>query len=93
MARLIQEGVIAPFCSLLNCKDTQVIQVVLDGINNMLKMAGPQSDQLANMVEECGGLDKIGTVFNSHFKNKDPYTPNNTYIIKVIKIKILNLFF
>ena len=28
-------------CSLLNCKDTQVIQVVLDGLNNMLKLAGP----------------------------------------------------
>ena len=26
--------------SLLNCKDTQVIQVVLDGLNNMLKVAG-----------------------------------------------------
>jgi hypothetical protein len=55
VARLIQEGVIPPFCSLLNCKDTQVIQVVLDGINNMLKMAGPQVEQLANMIEECGG--------------------------------------
>ena len=29
------------FFSLLNCKDTQVIQVVLDGLNNMLKLAGP----------------------------------------------------
>ena len=55
MARLIQEGVIPPFCNLLTCKDTQVIQVVLDGINNMLKMAGPQVEQLANMIEECGG--------------------------------------
>ena len=27
--------------SLLNCKDTQVIQVVLDGLNNLLKVAGP----------------------------------------------------
>ena len=25
---------------MLNCKDTQVIQVVLDGLNNMLKVAG-----------------------------------------------------
>jgi hypothetical protein len=55
VARLIQEGVIPPFCGLLNCKDTQVIQVVLDGINNMLKMAGPRVEQLANMIEECGG--------------------------------------
>lgn len=55
VARLIQEGVIAPFCDLLSCKDSQVVQVVLDGINNMLKMAGNQVEQLANMIEECSG--------------------------------------
>lgn len=64
VAKLIQEGVIAPFCDLLSCKDAQVIQVVLDGINNMLKMAGAQCDQLANMIEECGGLDKIEQLQN-----------------------------
>lgn len=55
VARLVQEGVIAPFCNLLSCKDAQVIQVILDGINNMLKLAGTQADALANMIEECGG--------------------------------------
>lgn len=55
VARLVQEGVIPPFCNLLACKDPQVIQVVLDGINNMLKMAGAQVEALANMIEECGG--------------------------------------
>lgn len=59
VARLIQDGVIPPFCDLLNCKDATVIQVVLDGINNMLKMAGPQVEQLCTMIEECNGLDKI----------------------------------
>jgi hypothetical protein len=55
VAELIQEGVIPPFCNLLNCKDTQVIQVVLDGISNMLKMAGDDVHQLTTMIEECGG--------------------------------------
>lgn len=64
VARLIQEGVIGPFCDLLSCKDAQVIQVVLDGINNMLKMAGTHCDQLANMIEECSGLDKIENLQN-----------------------------
>lgn len=59
MGKLIRAGVIPPFCDLLNCKDAQVIQVVLDGIHNMLKMAGPQTEHLANMIEECNGLDKI----------------------------------
>lgn len=64
VAKLIQEGVIPPFCDLLSCVDAQVIQVVLDGINNMLKMAGVQVEQLANMIEECGGLDKIEALQN-----------------------------
>ncbi|KAJ8975995.1 hypothetical protein NQ317_006292 [Molorchus minor] len=64
VARLIQEGVIPPFCDLLNCKDAMVIQVVLDGINNMLKVAGPQVEQLCTMIEECSGLDKIEALQN-----------------------------
>ena len=71
MARLIQEGVIAPFCDLLSCKDTQVVQVVLDGIHNMLKLAGTQVEQLANMIEECSGLDKIEALQNH--ENVDIY--------------------
>lgn len=64
VGRLIQEGVIPPFCELLSCKDAMVIQVVLDGINNMLKMAGSQVEQLCTMIEECGGLDKIEALQN-----------------------------
>lgn len=39
-------------------------QVILDGINNMLKMAGPHSEQIANMIEECDGLAKIEELQN-----------------------------
>ncbi|XP_030748012.1 importin subunit alpha-3 [Sitophilus oryzae] len=64
VARLLQEGAIPPFCDLLNCKDPTVIQVVLDGINNMLKMAGPEVEHLCTMIEECNGLDKIEALQN-----------------------------
>ena len=64
VARLIQEGVIAPFCQLLSCKDTQVVQVVLDGINNILRVSGNQVDTVATMIEECQGLDKIEELQN-----------------------------
>lgn len=64
VASLIKLNVIPPFCDLLTCKDAQVIQVVLDGINNMLKMAGPEAEKLANMIEECNGLDKIESLQN-----------------------------
>ena len=59
------------YFSLLNCKDTQVIQVVLDGLNNMLKMAGTEVESLAAMVEECEGLDKIEALQNH--ENVDIY--------------------
>ncbi|KAB7497929.1 Importin subunit alpha-3 [Armadillidium nasatum] len=59
IAYLVSEGVIPPFCDLLTCKDPQVIQVVLDGIGNILASAGANVETVANMIEECGGLDKI----------------------------------
>lgn len=55
---------IGPFCSLLNVKDSQVVQVVLDGINNILKMAGEELESICTMIEECGGLDKIEMLQN-----------------------------
>lgn len=60
----MSQGVIAPFCGLLSCKDTQVVQVVLDGINNLLKMAGADLESITGMIEECGGLDKIESLQN-----------------------------
>jgi len=61
---LVEQGVISPFCHLLSCKDTQVVQVVLDGINNILKLAGPELEVVTAMIEECGGLDKIESLQN-----------------------------
>ena len=55
MEYVVQSGVIAPFCALLSVKDTQVVNVVLDGINNILKMAGDDHEHICQMIEECGG--------------------------------------
>ncbi|CAG5127716.1 unnamed protein product [Candidula unifasciata] len=59
VAYVVEMGVIPPFCNLLSVKDPQVVSVVLDGINNILKMAGDDVDQICQIIEECGGLDKI----------------------------------
>lgn len=61
---LVEQGVIPPFCHLLSCKDTQVVQVVLDGINNILKLAANELDTVTALIEECGGLDKIEILQN-----------------------------
>jgi len=36
----------------------------LDGINNMLKMAGQHAEQIATLIEECDGLSKIEDLQN-----------------------------
>lgn len=55
MAYLIDKEVIPPFCNLLMVKDAQVVQVVLDGLSNMLKMADDKAEMIANLIEDCGG--------------------------------------
>lgn len=71
VAYLVNERVIAPLCNLLSVRDPQVVQVVLDGINNILKMAGSQFYAITNQIEECGGLDKIEALQNH--ENEDIY--------------------
>lgn len=37
---------------------------MLDGINNMLKMAGTHVEHISNMIEECEGMAKIEELQN-----------------------------
>jgi HEAT repeat protein len=68
---LVQNGVIAPFCLLLSIRDAQIVQVVLDGLLNILRVAGADSEPICQMIEECGGLDKIEGLQNHD--NEDIY--------------------
>ncbi|XP_035223896.1 importin subunit alpha-3-like isoform X2 [Stegodyphus dumicola] len=71
VAYLVCQRVIPPLCNLLTVRDPQVVQVVLDGINNILKLAGSQFYSIASQIEECGGLDKIEALQNH--ENEDIY--------------------
>ncbi|KAJ8869132.1 hypothetical protein PR048_030700 [Dryococelus australis] len=66
MVELIMAQVLPPFCNLLNCEDWKVVTVVLDGLANMLQMAEKSGnlDEIALMIEECGGLDKMEALQN-----------------------------
>jgi importin subunit alpha-1 len=63
---LVTQGCIKPLCDLLGCPDNKIIQVALDGLENILKI-GDLDKQAANegvnryalFIEECGGMDKI----------------------------------
>lgn len=61
---VVQKGAIGPFCQLLGVKDSGLISVVLDGLDSILRNAGPDLEAICQMVEECGALDKIESLQN-----------------------------
>jgi importin subunit alpha-1 len=63
---LVSQGCIKPLCDLLTCMDNKLIQVALDGIENILKSG--EDDKIKSnssinsytlLVEEVGGMEKI----------------------------------
>lgn len=44
-----------------------MVQVVLDGLKNILIMAGDEASTIAEIIEECGGTCLL------HFKNEYIY--------------------
>lgn len=65
---LVSQGCIRPLCDLLACPDNKIIQVALDGLENILKVGemdkeategGEPINRYALFIEECGGMEKI----------------------------------
>lgn len=66
---LVKEGAIKPLCDLLACPDNKIIQVALDGLENILKIgdmdkdaqatSGDNVNRFALYIEEVGGMEKI----------------------------------
>jgi hypothetical protein len=65
---LVTQGCIKPLCDLLACPDNKIIQVALDGLENILKVGdldkqaageGDSINRYALFIEECGGMEKI----------------------------------
>ncbi len=74
IAYVLEQGVLQPFCELLNIEDPQIMVVVLDGISNILKMASSNYEDLLSVtsqIEECNGLDLIERL-QSH-RNEEIY--------------------
>ncbi|KAI4478401.1 hypothetical protein M0804_012055 [Polistes exclamans] len=74
---LASQGCISPLCDLLTVMDTKILQVALNGLENILRL-GEQDSSMHNginpyavLIEECYGLDKI-EFLQSH-KNLDIY--------------------
>lgn len=66
---LVSQGCIKPLCDLLACPDNKIIQVALDGLENILKIGDLDKEQTppgetrlnryALFIEEAGGMVKI----------------------------------
>ncbi|MCJ1357230.1 MAG: Importin alpha subunit (Karyopherin alpha subunit) (Serine-rich RNA polymerase I suppressor protein) [Icmadophila ericetorum] len=67
---LVQQGCIKPLCELLACPDNKIIQVALDGLENILKVGDMDKEASENpaeqsinryalFIEEAGGMEKI----------------------------------
>eukprot|EP01090_Pellita_catalonica_P007966 TRINITY_DN1858_c0_g2_i1.p1 TRINITY_DN1858_c0_g2~~TRINITY_DN1858_c0_g2_i1.p1 ORF type:complete len:573 (-),score=97.10 TRINITY_DN1858_c0_g2_i1:180-1763(-) len=61
---LVSQNTIPPLCNLLGAADARIITVALDALANILKvgehdMQGSGINKYADIIDECGGLDKI----------------------------------
>lgn len=79
---LVKEGCIKPLCDLLACPDNKIIQVALDGLENLLKVGDMDKESSENpaeqninryalFIEEAGGMEKIHDCQNN--VNEDIY--------------------
>uniref|UniRef100_A0A646QFF3 Importin subunit alpha n=1 Tax=Hemiscolopendra marginata TaxID=943146 RepID=A0A646QFF3_9MYRI len=74
---LVAQGCIPPLCDLLSVMDAKIVQVALNGLDNILRLgeqdvkAHGGTNPYALMIEDCSGLDKI-EFLQSH-ENIDVY--------------------
>jgi importin subunit alpha-6/7 len=89
---LVSQGCIKPLCDLLTMMDNKIIQVALDGLDNILKVgesdkqaAGPGAiNKYAQFVEEAGGMVTIHNlqqhdnidIYKKAFNIMDKYFPD-----------------
>ncbi|KAK4048889.1 Importin subunit alpha-1 [Microbotryomycetes sp. JL201] len=74
---LVSQGCIKPLCDLLKSSDNKIIQVALDGLENILKVGEADKEhnggvnQFASLVEEVGGMLTIHNL--QHHENLEIY--------------------
>nr|CAD7430482.1 unnamed protein product [Timema monikensis] len=62
---LVDQGCIPPLCDLLTVMDAKIVQVALNGLENILRLGDQDAkthgaiNPYAVLIEECYGLDKI----------------------------------
>ncbi|GAA5800050.1 armadillo-type protein [Helicostylum pulchrum] len=75
---LVHQGCIKPLCDILASMDNKIIQVALDGLDNILKVGDMEKvntmdglNPYALLIEECGGVEYIHAL--QHHDNVEIY--------------------
>lgn len=85
---LVSQAAIPAMCGMLKCGDAKMIMVVLDALDNILKVGlrdspgGSEDNKYADIVEECGGLDTLEEL--QRHENEEVYDKS---------VKILQAYF
>lgn len=72
---IVQQGAMGPLCNLLDVKDTKIVTVALEGIENILKVGlqaangNHQNNPMAEMVADNDGLTRIEELQNHENHN------------------------
>lgn len=84
---LVRQGFFPPICNLLLCPDAKLVLLILDSIENVLKLGEAEMRKNGNttlnpiceIIEECGGLD--------HIENLQRHDNNEVYekVIHILK--------
>lgn len=68
---IVSQGCIKPLCDILQTMDNRIIQVALDGLENILKVGELEKEssveginQYSLFIEECGGMETIHELQN-----------------------------
>ncbi|KAI8638096.1 armadillo-type protein [Parasitella parasitica] len=63
---MVQQGIIKPLCEMLTVIDNKIVQVALDGLENILKVGeqdrpnDPEGlNRYSRVIEDCGGMELI----------------------------------
>lgn len=90
---LVNQNCIGPLCDLLTVMDTKIVQVALNGLENILRL-GEQDAKLQNgtnpyavLIEEC-----YGKRFNSDYSSQKLLNIRNNLYNESIFRNILNIF-
>ena len=94
VAYIVSLGVISPMCNLLTAKDTQVVQVILDGLSNVLKMADVDVDTICTYIEECGGKCLLATCPKASLQIGQPVVRYSViFVLIYFLVLVFQLFF